>query len=187
MVRIDSASSRPPPLVYVPAIVMEPTPIRETSSPPREMCFINVSLSFSAQAWSLPCRWCTATEPRAGRGWEPLTMGLLTGTPQPHSTARKVDGMAGGNNYPDTSDGIPNEARSSVRGEIQTFLTTRRARINPEQAGLPTYGAKRRRVSGLRRDEVALLAGISSQYYTKLPSAATPPASPIASSTASLA
>ena len=76
--------------------------------------------------------------------------------------------MSGGNNYPDTSDGIPNEARSSVRGEIQTFLTTRRARINPEQAGLSTYGAERRRVSGLRRDEVALLAGISSQYYTKL-------------------
>jgi hypothetical protein len=46
MVRIDSASSRPPPLVYVPAIVMAPRPIRETSSPPREMCLINVSLSF---------------------------------------------------------------------------------------------------------------------------------------------
>ena len=76
--------------------------------------------------------------------------------------------MAGGNSSPDTSDGIPNEARSSVRGEIQTFLTTRRARISPEQAGLPTYGAERRRVPGLRRDEVALLAGISSQYYTKL-------------------
>jgi transcriptional regulator with XRE-family HTH domain len=76
--------------------------------------------------------------------------------------------MAGGNSSPDTSGGIPNEARSSVRGEIQTFLTTRRARISPEQAGLPTYGAERRRVPGLRRDEVALLAGISSQYYTKL-------------------
>jgi hypothetical protein len=56
-------------------------------------------------------------------------------------------------------------ARSGVRGEIQTFLTTRRARISPEQAGLPAYGGERRRVSGLRRDEVALLAGISSQYY----------------------
>jgi transcriptional regulator with XRE-family HTH domain len=76
--------------------------------------------------------------------------------------------MAGGNSSPDTSGGIPNEARSSVRGEIQTFLTTRRARISPEQAGLPTYGAERRRVPGLRRDEVALLAGISSQYYTRL-------------------
>jgi hypothetical protein len=69
--------------------------------------------------------------------------------------------MAGENSDPDTSDGIPSEARSGVRGEIQTFLTTRRARISPEQAGLPAYGVERRRVSGLRRDEVALLAGIS--------------------------
>jgi transcriptional regulator with XRE-family HTH domain len=76
--------------------------------------------------------------------------------------------MAGGSNDPDTRDGIPSEARSGVRAEIQTFLTTRRARITPEQAGLPAYGGERRRVSGLRRDEVALLAGISSQYYTKL-------------------
>ena len=76
--------------------------------------------------------------------------------------------MAGGSSDRDTSDGIPSEARSGVRGEIQTFLTTRRARISPEQAGLPAYGGERRRVSGLRRDEVALLAGISSQYYTRL-------------------
>ncbi|HEX3196137.1 MAG TPA: helix-turn-helix transcriptional regulator [Propionibacteriaceae bacterium] len=76
--------------------------------------------------------------------------------------------MTGGNTNPDTSDGVPSEVRSGVRREIQTFLTTRRARISPEQAGLPAYGGERRRVSGLRRDEVALLAGISSQYYTKL-------------------
>ena len=76
--------------------------------------------------------------------------------------------MAGGSSDRDTSDGIPSEARSGVRAEIQTFLTTRRARISPEQAGLPAYGGERRRVSGLRRDEVAHLAGISSQYYTKL-------------------
>ena len=76
--------------------------------------------------------------------------------------------MAGASSDRDTSAGIPSKARSGVRGEIQTFLTTRRARISPEQAGLPAYGGERRRVSGLRRDEVALLAGISSQYYTKL-------------------
>jgi hypothetical protein len=76
--------------------------------------------------------------------------------------------MAGGSSDPDTSDGIPSAARSGVRGEIQTFLTTRRARISPEQASLPAYGGERRRVLGLRRDEVALLAGISSQYYTKV-------------------
>ena len=58
--------------------------------------------------------------------------------------------------------------RRDVRAEIQEFLTTRRARITPEQAGLQVYAADRRRVTGLKRDEVALLAGISSQYYTKL-------------------
>src|SRR6478672_3335414 len=76
--------------------------------------------------------------------------------------------MSGSHEQRDTRDGIPREARGGVRNEIQTFLTTRRSRITPEQAGLPAYGAERRRVSGLRRDEVALLAGISSQYYTKV-------------------
>src|SRR4051812_5935582 len=51
--------------------------------------------------------------------------------------------------------------------EIREFLTTRRARITPEQAGLRSYGT-RRRVSGLRREEVAMLAGISVEYYTQL-------------------
>jgi transcriptional regulator with XRE-family HTH domain len=54
-----------------------------------------------------------------------------------------------------------------VRNDIHEFLTSRRARIRPEQAGLPVYGGKRR-VSGLRREEVALLAGISVEYYTRL-------------------
>jgi transcriptional regulator with XRE-family HTH domain len=58
--------------------------------------------------------------------------------------------------------------RRDVRGEIREFLSTRRARISPEQAGLPVYGGDRRRVSGLRREEVAVLAGISIEYYTKL-------------------
>jgi len=60
------------------------------------------------------------------------------------------------------------DIRGDVRGEIREFLSTRRARISPEQAGLPVYGGDRRRVSGLRREEVALLAGISSEYYTRL-------------------
>jgi transcriptional regulator with XRE-family HTH domain len=58
-------------------------------------------------------------------------------------------------------------SRNGVRGEIRQFLTTRRARISPTQAGLPNYGGKRR-VPGLRREEVALLAGISIEYYTRL-------------------
>jgi transcriptional regulator with XRE-family HTH domain len=52
--------------------------------------------------------------------------------------------------------------------DIREFLTTRRARITPEQAGLPAYGGRSRRVSGLRREEVALLAGISTDYYVRL-------------------
>ncbi len=50
---------------------------------------------------------------------------------------------------------------------LRDFLMTRRARITPEQAGLPAYGGNRR-VAGLRREEVALLAGISVEYYTRL-------------------
>jgi transcriptional regulator with XRE-family HTH domain len=56
---------------------------------------------------------------------------------------------------------------NDVRGEIREFLTTRRAKLTPTQAGLPAYGG-RRRVPGLRREEVALLAGISIEYYTRL-------------------
>ncbi len=53
------------------------------------------------------------------------------------------------------------------RSEARDFLATRRARLTPQQAGLPLYGANRR-VPGLRRDEVAVLAGISVEYYTRL-------------------
>ena len=51
--------------------------------------------------------------------------------------------------------------------EIREFLTSRRARLTPDRAGLPMYG-RSRRVPGLRREEVALLAGISVEYYTRL-------------------
>jgi hypothetical protein len=51
------------------------------------------------------------------------------------------------------------------RNEIRDFLVSIRARITPEQAGLPVYGGDRR-VAGLRREEVALLAGVSVDYYT---------------------
>lgn len=53
------------------------------------------------------------------------------------------------------------------RSDIREFLSSRRARISPETAGLPAYGGNRR-VPGLRREEVALLAGISVDYYTRL-------------------
>ena len=53
------------------------------------------------------------------------------------------------------------------RNEIREFLASRRARITPGQAGLPIYGSNRR-VAGLRREEVAMLAGVSVDYYTRL-------------------
>jgi transcriptional regulator with XRE-family HTH domain len=54
-----------------------------------------------------------------------------------------------------------------TRSEIREFLTSRRAKITPDQAGLRVYGDNRR-VPGLRREEVALLAGVSVDYYTRL-------------------
>jgi transcriptional regulator with XRE-family HTH domain len=53
------------------------------------------------------------------------------------------------------------------RVEIRDFLASRRARITPAQAGLPAYGGNRR-VKGLRREEVALLAGVSIDYYVRM-------------------
>ena len=53
-----------------------------------------------------------------------------------------------------------------ARSEIREFLTSRRAKITPEQVGLATYGS--RRVPGLRREEVAVLAGVSVPYYTRI-------------------
>ena len=54
-----------------------------------------------------------------------------------------------------------------TRKDLREFLATRRARITPQRAGLPTYGGHRR-VKGLRREELALLAGVSVEYYTRL-------------------
>jgi transcriptional regulator with XRE-family HTH domain len=54
-----------------------------------------------------------------------------------------------------------------IRTEIRDFLVSRRAKITPERAGLTALG-RNRRVAGLRREEVALLAGISVEYYTRL-------------------
>ncbi|PSL02831.1 helix-turn-helix protein [Haloactinopolyspora alba] len=57
--------------------------------------------------------------------------------------------------------------RIDHRTEVREFLSSRRARITPEQAGLPAYGGNRR-VTGLRREEVAMLAGVSVDYYVRM-------------------
>jgi transcriptional regulator with XRE-family HTH domain len=54
------------------------------------------------------------------------------------------------------------------RAQVREFLTSRRERITPAQAGLPAYGGSNRRVKGLRREEVALLAGMSIDYYVRM-------------------
>lgn len=75
------------------------------------------------------------------------------------------------------SEGIPRPVRrsypermdsrgSDFRGEVREFLMSRRARVEPEQVGLPRVGT--RRVPGLRRGEVAALAGVSVEYYGRL-------------------
>ena len=59
-------------------------------------------------------------------------------------------------------------ATTDPRTDIREFLSSRRARIAPERAGLPAYGGGNRRVKGLRREEVALLAGVSVDYYVRM-------------------
>ena len=80
--------------------------------------------------------------------WEILPFQVLPGPLRPASGRRNVEAV-------------------ESRDEIRDFLTSRRAKITPEQAGLPAYGGNRR-VTGLRREEVALLAGVSVDYYTRL-------------------
>lgn len=53
------------------------------------------------------------------------------------------------------------------RGEVQQFLKSRRERLTPEQAGVLLHGGQRR-VKGLRREEVAMLAAMSTDYYTRM-------------------
>jgi transcriptional regulator with XRE-family HTH domain len=63
--------------------------------------------------------------------------------------------------------GAPSLVTVDNRADLREFLASRRAKVTPQQAGLPTYGGHRR-VAGLRREEVALLAGVSVEYYTRL-------------------
>lgn len=55
----------------------------------------------------------------------------------------------------------------STKDEVREFLVSRRANVTPQQAGIPDFGGERR-VPGLRREEVAMLAGVSLDYYTRL-------------------
>src|SRR3954468_23982757 len=60
----------------------------------------------------------------------------------------------------------PALATTAAMAELGDFLRTRRARLRPQDVGLPDHG--RRRVPGLRREEIAQLAGVSVDYYVRL-------------------
>lgn len=78
--------------------------------------------------------------------------------------------MPGNASTPQSIDSLPNLKvmnQPDHRAEIREFLSSRRARITPQQAGLPAYGGNRR-VKGLRREEVAMLAGVSVDYYVRM-------------------
>jgi len=75
---------------------------------------------------------------------------------QPSHTSQPRPGPAGDTGQP-----------LDRRAELSEFLRTRRARLKPEDVGLPDYG-RHRRVPGLRREELAQLAGVSVAYYTRL-------------------
>lgn len=77
------------------------------------------------------------------------------------ATGRDTGGMA------TSTEQERGEQRLDPRAELSEFLRTRRARLKPSDVGLPEYG-RRRRVPGLRREELAQLAGVSVAYYTRL-------------------
>src|SRR3954463_2946817 len=87
-------------------------------------------------------------EPAGGGGWQGRSIRVPAGPPLRFPAGRSVDVV-------------------DNRTEVREFLSTRRAKLTPDKAGLPMYGT-RRRVPGLRREEVAQLAGLSTDYYTKL-------------------
>src|SRR5580765_7084046 len=80
--------------------------------------------------------------------WEGGLTGGTNSTPLRHRSGASVDAV-------------------DNRAEIRQFLVSRRAKVTPEQVGLPAGGGKRR-VPGLRREEVAVLAGVSTDWYTRL-------------------
>jgi transcriptional regulator with XRE-family HTH domain len=67
----------------------------------------------------------------------------------------------------DMAGELPGSGSLDRRAELSEFLRTRRARLKPEDVGLPDFG-RHRRVPGLRREELAQLAGVSVAYYTRL-------------------
>src|SRR3954470_19755295 len=83
-----------------------------------------------------------------------------------HSTMAPSEGLGGVLTGHPADPGAGHVGGVETANELSQFLTSRRSRVTPEQAGLPNYG--RRQVLGLRREEVASLAGVSVEYYKRL-------------------
>src|SRR4051794_19053824 len=145
IVAMDSPSSRPPPEVEVPAIVIAPRPIRDTLRAPR--CALRMS---APAVWV--GRVVASTLSQGSGGREPLSRGG-TGSASVRYERRPSLGCM--------------VDKDAARAALRAFLVTRRARVSPSEAGLAVIGS-RRRVPGLRREEVAMLAGISVEYYVRL-------------------
>src|SRR5919108_4287187 len=104
-----------------------------------------------------------------------MTVAFITSSSsvRPRFEGSTDSAMVGGRLVPGTDrasrrrpDGSKLERDMDTRSEIRDFLTSRRARITPEEVGLQTYGP--RRVPGLRREEVPTLAGVSVDYYNRM-------------------
>src|SRR3982750_482257 len=74
-------------------------------------------------------------------------------------------------------------ARDHLPNELGAFLRARRSELSPSDVGLPEGGTQRR-VAGLRREEVAQLAAISIDYYTRLEQGRIQPSAPVLASVA---
>jgi transcriptional regulator with XRE-family HTH domain len=95
--------------------------------------------------------------------WDPGTreVFILVSTAPPKESSSKAERSSGSKR-----EGSPNGSGSARRAELADFLKARRAAIQPTDVGLP--GGGRRRTPGLRREEVASLAGVGTTWYTWL-------------------
>src|SRR4051812_20354459 len=97
----------------------------------------------------------------------PVSLSVLMGAPWHRMRPAEGPFQRGTDRAPQRPRGGTTVSQTvNAANDIAEFLASRRAKITPEQAGLPGYG--RRRVPGLRREEVASLAGVSADYYRRL-------------------
>ena len=105
--------------------------------------------------------------PRAAPVMNQIFLSVMSAMEPVATTSGEGDGVPGNDRAPTS----PRSGRSVVvvdnRDDVRQFLAIRRARITPQQVGLPVHDSSRR-VPGRRREEVAVLAGVSIDYYTRL-------------------